>query len=112
MSLALEQACELAAIYKAASEPIRLRIIALLSHGELCVCYLHGSLCVPQPTISRHLALLRQAGLVRARREGAWVHYALTERAETWLSPALVSFRADEALAAEHRALRGCSRST
>jgi DNA-binding transcriptional ArsR family regulator len=109
VSTTLDQADALASVYKAASEPIRLRILALLSHGELCVCHLHGLLGSPQPTVSRHLAILRQAQLVRARRDGAWVYYALTEVAETWLAPALVGWRADEALQAECRALRGCS---
>lgn len=90
---ALDQAEELAAIYKAASEPIRLRILALLSRGELCVCHIHGALAAPQPTVSRHLAQLRQAGLVCARRQGSWMYYSLTERAEIWLAPALVAFR-------------------
>ena len=85
----------LAEVYKAASEPIRLRILAMLAHGELCVCHLHGALAAPQPTVSRHLAVLRHAGLVRARRDGAWVHYTLTEAAETWLAPALAQWRDD-----------------
>jgi ArsR family transcriptional regulator len=108
MASTLEQADELAVIYKAASEPIRLRILALLSHGELCVCHLHGALGAPQPTVSRHLAILRQARLVRTRRDGAWVHYSLTEVAETWLAPALLRWRADDAMKAECCALRGC----
>jgi DNA-binding transcriptional ArsR family regulator len=108
VSSILDQADELAIIYKAASEPIRLRILALLAHGELCVCHLHGALGAPQPTVSRHLALLRQAGLVCTRRDGAWVHYSLTETAETWLAPALAGWRADGALSAECCALRGC----
>jgi ArsR family transcriptional regulator len=108
MPTALDQAEELAVIYKAASEPIRLRILALLSHGELCVCHLHGALGAPQPTVSRHLALLRQARLVRTRRDGAWVHYSLTEVAEAWLAPALLRWRADDATKAECCTLRGC----
>jgi ArsR family transcriptional regulator len=108
MSQTLEQADELATIYKAASEPIRLRILALLSHGELCVCQLHGVLDAPQPTVSRHLAILRQARLVRTRRDGSWVHYSLTDVAETWLAPALAHWRADQLLKTECCTLRGC----
>ena len=74
-----EPSVELAEVYKAASEPIRLRILALLAHGELCVCHVHGLLDAPQPTVSRHLAVLRHAGLVAARRDGSWVHYSLTD---------------------------------
>lgn len=102
------QGVELAEVYKAAGEPIRLRILALLAHGELCVCHLHGLLDAPQPTVSRHLAVLRHAGLVAARRDGSWVHYALTDAAERWFAPALVDWREDAELRDRCRALRGC----
>jgi ArsR family transcriptional regulator len=64
---------------KALADPTRLRILALLGSGEVCVCNIHEALGVPQPTASRHLAYLRRAGLVDTRREGAWVHYSLTK---------------------------------
>ena len=63
----------------ALSDPIRLRILALLQQGEVCVCDIHGSLEVPQPTASRHLAYLRRHGLVVGRKDGLWVHYRLAE---------------------------------
>jgi ArsR family transcriptional regulator len=66
-------------VFAALSDPIRLRILALLRDGEICVCHIHGSLDVPQPTVSRHLAYLRRTGLVTARRDGRWVHYRLTD---------------------------------
>lgn len=100
---------DLADVYKAAGEPIRLRILAMLAHGELCVCHLHGALEAPQPTVSRHLGILRQAGLVRARREGSWVHYALTERALHWLGPAIEVWRADDVLRGRCCDARSCS---
>lgn len=87
----------LSEVYKAASEPIRVRILALLAHGELCVCHLHAMLEAPQPTVSRHLAVLRKADLVRARRDGPWVHYVLTDAAERWFAPALGIWRQDAA---------------
>ena len=65
--------------YKALADATRLRILALLADGEVCVCDIHDTLRVPQPTASRHLAYLRQAGLVEARREGTWMHYRLAE---------------------------------
>ena len=65
-------------VYAALADPTRLRILALLRDGEVCVCHLHASLDVPQPTASRHLAYLRKAGLVDARRAGVWMHYRLT----------------------------------
>jgi len=67
----------LTVVYAALADPTRLRILALLGDGEVCVCHLHASLDVPQPTASRHLAYLRKSGLVEARREGIWMHYRL-----------------------------------
>lgn len=64
-------------VYSALADPTRLRILALLRGGEVCVCDIHGSLDVPQPTASRHLAYLRKAGLVDAHRAGTWMHYRL-----------------------------------
>ena len=74
-------ASELADVYRALADETRLRILALLRNGEVCVCHLQGSLRLPQPTISRHLAYLRRAGLVAARREGVWMHYGLASPA-------------------------------
>jgi ArsR family transcriptional regulator, arsenate/arsenite/antimonite-responsive transcriptional repressor len=64
-------------VYAALADPTRLRILSLLGEEEICVCDIHASLDVPQPTASRHLAYLRRAGLVEARREGVWMHYRL-----------------------------------
>ena len=64
-------------VYAALADPTRLRILSLLGDGEICVCHLHASLGVPQPTASRHLAYLRKAGLVEARRDGIWMHYKM-----------------------------------
>jgi ArsR family transcriptional regulator len=64
-------------LFKALADSTRLRILGLLLTGEVCVCHIHESLNVPQPTASRHLAYLRRAGLVETRREGLWVHYRL-----------------------------------
>ena len=66
-------------IFKALADQTRLRILGLLRAGEICVCDIHGSLGVPQPTVSRHLAYLRKSGLVATRKEGLWVHYRLAE---------------------------------
>lgn len=67
----------LTTVYAALADPIRLRILSLLGEDEICVCHIHASLDVPQPTASRHLAYLRKTGLVEARREGIWMHYRL-----------------------------------
>jgi ArsR family transcriptional regulator len=65
----------LEAVFKALADKTRLRILALLGPNEVCVCHLHDTLGVPQPTVSRHLAYLRRAGLVDVRRDGVWMHY-------------------------------------
>jgi ArsR family transcriptional regulator, arsenate/arsenite/antimonite-responsive transcriptional repressor len=66
-------------LFKALSDATRLRILALLVDGEVCVCHLHETLRVPQPTVSRHLAYLRRSGLVDTRREGLWIYYRLAK---------------------------------
>ena len=71
----------LTSVYAALADSTRLRILSLLGDGEICVCHIHASLDVPQPTASRHLAYLRKSGLVEARREGIWMHYRLAPQA-------------------------------
>jgi len=68
------------------SEPVRLQILGRLASGEQCVCKMFGALGLPQSTVSRHLALLRSAKLVAARRKGTWMHYRLTPETypEAW----------------------------
>ena len=61
-------------LFRAFADRTRLRILNLLRPGELCVCDLVGVIGAPQPTVSRHLAYLRKAGLVVARKEGLWMH--------------------------------------
>jgi len=65
--------------YKALADRTRLRILALLADGEVCVCDIHDTLRLPQPTTSRHLAYLRRTGLVVARREGTWMYYRMAD---------------------------------
>jgi ArsR family transcriptional regulator, arsenate/arsenite/antimonite-responsive transcriptional repressor len=62
---------------EALADPVRLRLMRLLLRGEACVCELVDALQLPQYAVSRHLRLLRAAGLVEARREGRWMHYRL-----------------------------------
>jgi ArsR family transcriptional regulator, arsenate/arsenite/antimonite-responsive transcriptional repressor len=69
-------------LLKAFADPVRLRLINLLrGQDEVCVCHLHDALELPQPTVSRHLAYLRNAGVVVGRKEGLWVYYRLAEPA-------------------------------
>ncbi len=67
-------------VLKAAGDPARARILKLLEGRELCVCQLIDVLSLSQSTISGHLSLLKEAGLVKGRREGRWVHYSLSDR--------------------------------
>jgi ArsR family transcriptional regulator, arsenate/arsenite/antimonite-responsive transcriptional repressor len=69
---------QLETVFKALADMTRLRILALLGNNEVCVCHMHDSLGLPQPTVSRHLAYLRRAGLVAVRRDGVWMHYRLS----------------------------------
>lgn len=62
-------------LFKALSDPTRLRIMVLLAEKELCVCQLEDALGLSQVKVSRHLNVLRHAGLVIARREGLWMYY-------------------------------------
>jgi ArsR family transcriptional regulator len=64
-------------MFRAFSDRTRLRILNLLRTGETCVCDLQAVLSVPQPKVSRHLAYLRRAGLVKVRKEGLWSYYTL-----------------------------------
>ena len=70
---------ELLAIFKGLSDPVRLRIFYLLiARPELCVCHLTDALQLPQSTVSRHLNILKQAGVVQSERRGQWVYYRLS----------------------------------
>lgn len=64
-------------VFKAFSDPTRLRLLNLLRGGEVCVCDLTEVLHSPQPKISRHLAYLKKAGLVVSRKDGLWMYYRL-----------------------------------
>ena len=64
---------------RALSEEVRLRIIMLLTQGELCVCDIMEVLNEPQSKVSRHLSYLKNSGLITAKRVGVWMHYSLAE---------------------------------
>ncbi|MER7779173.1 metalloregulator ArsR/SmtB family transcription factor [Streptomyces sp. NPDC096191] len=74
------QALELAKVFKALGDPVRLRLLSIIASragGEVCVCDLTPAFDLSQPTISHHLKLLRQAGLIDCERRGTWVYYWL-----------------------------------
>ena len=69
----------IAFLFKALADHTRLRLINLMGDDEVCVCFFVEVLKINQPKISRHLAYLRRAGVVSARRESKWIHYRLVE---------------------------------
>jgi ArsR family transcriptional regulator len=71
---------DLVTIFKALSDETRLRIIKLLEEGELCVCDITAALDMVQPKVSFHLSSLKEAGLIKDRKQGKWIHYSLNEK--------------------------------
>jgi ArsR family transcriptional regulator len=85
---------ELAAVFKALGDPVRLRLFSLIaSHaaGEACVCDLTGEFDVAQPTISHHLKVLREAGLISSERRASWVYYRVETDALAALAAVLAA---------------------
>lgn len=78
--------------FAALVDPTRRRILALLQQGgERCVCVLYETLDLPQPKVSRHLGVLRTAGIVATRREGLWIHYRIHPDLPGWARRVLVA---------------------
>jgi ArsR family transcriptional regulator len=90
--LSIEERGDLAARFKALSDPTRLAIVNRLAGAdEVCVCAFVAELGLSQPTVSHHLRILREAGLVEARRRGTWGHYRLVPETVAALAGALGS---------------------
>jgi ArsR family transcriptional regulator, arsenate/arsenite/antimonite-responsive transcriptional repressor len=70
---------ELTNIFKALSDETRLRILKLLEHGELCVCDVVAALDMVQPQVSFHLRILKEAGILKGRKDGKWIHYRIDD---------------------------------
>jgi ArsR family transcriptional regulator len=104
---------DLVPLFAALADRTRLRLLNLIGGREVCVCYLVEVLRLGQPKISRHLAYLRKAGVVAARREGKWMHYRL-ERPEdaanaSILDAAFESFKLDREMQSDlSRLTRAC----
>ena len=87
--LSAESSAQLATAFKALGDPVRLRLLSLVaSHegGEACVCDISGSFDLSQPTISHHLKILREAGVLDCERRGTWVYYRVVTPALAPLS--------------------------
>src|SRR5665213_2287908 len=104
---------DLAGLFAALADPTRLRLLNLMGGREVCVCSFVEMLKQSQPKISRHLAYLRNAGIVSARREGKWMHYRILpqadEAAASILTAVLASLRGDKQMQADRAKLeRAC----
>jgi ArsR family transcriptional regulator len=100
----------LSQVFRALGDETRLRIVALLVHGDLCVCHLEKALGLSQPNASRQLGILKNAGIVDSRREGTWVYYGLNKQThalvEGQLRALVRAFVAEAALKADHAKLK------
>ena len=94
-------------VAKAVADPSRVRILKLLEGGDLCVCQITAVLCLATPTVSKHLAALKVAGLLQQRRDGKWVYYRLAARALNAYAPQFLAMvaasLADDPTIAEDR---------
>ena len=84
---------DMESLFRAFADRTRLRLLNLMGSDEVCVCYFVEVLRTPQPKISRHLAYLRKAGIVGARREGKWMHYRIVEPKDPWTAQILKNVR-------------------
>ena len=96
---------DLIMLFAALADPTRLRLLNLMDGREVCVCYFVEILKQGQPKISRHLAYLRRAGIVSARRDGKWMHYRLErpadERAAAILDATTKTFESNREMQAD-----------
>lgn len=96
-----ENTVDMVQLFAALADPTRLRLLNLMNGREVCVCYFVEILEQSQPKISRHLAYLRRAGIVEARREGKWMHYRIE-----WPKDAAAGSVLDSALRSLHKDAR------
>lgn len=81
-------------LFKILSDETRLAIVMILREsGELCVCDICAAISESQPKVSRHMAILREAGLVLDRREGKWIHYRLSPHIPAWATETITTSR-------------------
>lgn len=110
MSAETRENVPLEQLFRALADSTRLRIINLVAEQEVCVCYFTEVIAAPQPKISRHLAYLRRAGIVGARREGKWMHYRLlmpqAPHAASILESTLEVLRQDKSMQRDRARLR------
>ena len=95
-------------VYKALGHPVRLRIVAMLSTGELCACQITAVLKLAASTVSAHLSELRRAGVLVERKEGRWVilRHAQDEHSRTLITTTLASLAGDPRIEADARIVK------
>ena len=93
-------------VLKAMGNPVRLRILAMLREGELCVCQMTALLDLATSTVSAHLAELKRAGLVHERKDGRWVFYRLVEEEPPMLASVWTTVARDPRVRADEQLLR------
>ena len=105
LTMARKTDFDLVTLFAALADPTRLRLLNLMDGREVCVCYFVEILKQGQPKISRHLAYLRKAGIVEARRDGKWMHYRIERpddaRALSILDATLQSLKGDKDMQAD-----------
>jgi len=104
---------DLVTLFAALADRTRLRLLNLMRGGEVCVCYFVAILDETQPKVSRHLAYLRRAGVVQARRDGKWIHYSVARpedaNAAAVLDATLAAIEGDREMVRDRLALqRAC----
>ena len=102
---------DLETVLKAVADPGRTRIVKLLEQGELCVCQIQAVLALAPSTVSKHLSILRNAGLVEDRKEGRWIHYRIAGKSRNpYAAPVLAALRGkldlEERIAEDRRRLK------
>lgn len=106
----LEDVRPLTRVFRALGDETRVRIVAFLVHGELCVCHLEAALGITQPNCSRQLGILKAAGIVDSRRDGSWVYYRITEQqhasVRSVLDTLVRTFGTERALRVDHARLK------
>ena len=81
---------ELVKVFKAVADPNRIRILKMLQQKKMCVCELAAVLGITQPSVSRHLSMMKNAGLVQDERDGQWINYALCEEKLNQYAPVIM----------------------
>ncbi len=99
----------LVTLFSALADRTRLRLLNLLRGNEVCVCYFVSILGETQPKISRHLAYLRRAGIVNARRDGKWIHYSIAQPVDAILESTFAALEQDRQMQRDRSMLeRAC----